>query len=102
MNKLREVQRRFHSGKCVGRKKKHLSFSLSNDLLLQILAGNCSQRLLYQKGFLSPLQKLLSICESDCPEELERRLVALLNTLCVTLSQNADLLQIFFQLVIYT
>ncbi|XP_022651038.1 FTS and Hook-interacting protein-like isoform X1 [Varroa destructor] len=64
--------------------------------IFEILTSNCSQRLLYQKGFLSPLQKLLSICESDCPEELERRLVALLNTLCVTLSQNADLLQIFF------
>ncbi|OQR69607.1 FTS and Hook-interacting protein-like [Tropilaelaps mercedesae] len=64
--------------------------------IFEVLASNCSQRLLYQKGFLSPLQKLLSICESDCPEELEHRLVALLNTLCVTLSQNADLLQIFF------
>ncbi|XP_003743024.1 UPF0518 protein GF15501 [Galendromus occidentalis] len=64
--------------------------------IYEILTSNCSQRLLYQKGFLSPLQKLLSICQTECPEELERRLVALLNTLCVTLSQNSDLLQIFF------
>lgn len=63
-----------------------------------LISQVCHQEALFQQPLVRPLMSLLSNCVSKvCPLEVEKRLVVLLNTLCVCLSQNTDLLELFFQ-----
>lgn len=44
-----------------------------------------------------PLLRLLQVCQSDIlPPDMEKKLVILLNGLCVALMQNFALLDVFF------
>lgn len=44
-----------------------------------------------------PLLRLLEACENDIlPSDVEKKLIVLLNTLCVALMQNLALLDVFF------
>lgn len=52
--------------------------------------------MLFQTALIRPLLHLLSTCKDCAPLEVEKRLVQLLNTLCVVLSENTDLLELFF------
>lgn len=70
----------------------------------EILVTNCHQDLLFHKPVVQPLLRLLASC-GDCASqeafmvekrEMEKRLIILLNTLCVCLTQFPDLLQVFF------
>ncbi|XP_064482012.1 FHF complex subunit HOOK-interacting protein 1B-like isoform X3 [Ornithodoros turicata] len=63
----------------------------------EVLVSHSQHELLLQHGFLRPLLHLLGSCgECGSPVEVEKRLVVLLNTLCVSLSQHPHLLQLFF------
>lgn len=65
--------------------------------IYEVLVSHSQHELLLQHGFLRPLLHLLRSCgESGSPVEVEKRLVVLLNTLCVSLSQHPHLLQLFF------
>ncbi|KAI1301159.1 putative FHIP family protein [Halotydeus destructor] len=56
----------------------------------------CHQSALFQKPLVRPLLQLLAICSDCAPFEVEKRLVILLNSLCAALSQNPELLELFF------
>lgn len=56
----------------------------------------CHQTALFQKPLVRPLLQLLATCGDCAPFEVEKRLVILLNSLCVCLSQNPQLLELFF------
>jgi hypothetical protein len=56
----------------------------------------CHQSILFQTALIRPLLHLLSTCKDCAPFEVEKRLVNLLSTLCLLLSQNAELLELFF------
>lgn len=56
----------------------------------------CHQSILFQTALIRPLLHLLSTCKDCAPLEVEKRLVNLLSTLCLLLSQNAELLELFF------
>ncbi|XP_035224048.1 FTS and Hook-interacting protein-like isoform X2 [Stegodyphus dumicola] len=62
----------------------------------EILVTNCHQDLLFHKPVVRPLLRLLASCGDGAPVEVEKRLIILLNTLCVCLTQFPDLLQVFF------
>ncbi|XP_055944834.1 FHF complex subunit HOOK-interacting protein 1B-like isoform X2 [Argiope bruennichi] len=62
----------------------------------EILVTNCHQDLLFHKPVVRPLLRLLASCGDCVPVEVEKRLIILLNTLCVCLTQFPDLLQVFF------
>ncbi|GFQ92355.1 FTS and Hook-interacting protein [Trichonephila clavata] len=62
----------------------------------EILVTNCHQDLLFHKPIVRPLLRLLASCGDCAPVEVEKRLIILLNTLCVCLTQFPDLLQVFF------
>jgi len=58
----------------------------------------CHNDALFQKPLVRPLLNLLTqFIDQVCQLEIEKRLVVLLNTLCVCLSQNLDLLELFFR-----
>ncbi|XP_071042061.1 FHF complex subunit HOOK-interacting protein 1B isoform X2 [Parasteatoda tepidariorum] len=62
----------------------------------EVLVTNCHQDLLFHKPIVRPLLRLLASCGEGIPVEVEKRLIILLNTLCVCLTQFPDLLQVFF------
>lgn len=64
--------------------------------IYEVLVSHSHHELLLQQPFLRPLLHLLSSCADCAPLEVEKRLVVLLNTLCVSLSQHPDLLEVFF------
>lgn len=65
--------------------------------LYEILISQlCHESMLFQTALIRPLLHLLSTCKDCAPLEVEKRLVVLLNTLCLFLSQNTDLLELFF------
>jgi len=65
--------------------------------LYELLVSQSRQQLLVHEPFIRPLLRLLSSCAGEVfPVELEKRLVVLLNQLCVTLMQNIELLDLFF------
>ncbi|XP_063232931.1 FHIP family protein AAEL005291-like isoform X2 [Bacillus rossius redtenbacheri] len=65
--------------------------------LYELLLASCRSQLLSHEPLVRPLLKLLASCEGEClPVELERRLVVLLNQLCVSLAHNVELLDLFF------
>ena len=57
----------------------------------------CHNSALFQRPLIRPLLSLLSrFVDKVCHSEIEKRLVVLLNTLFVCLSQNIDLLELFY------
>ncbi|KAF4528378.1 hypothetical protein B566_EDAN016912 [Ephemera danica] len=66
--------------------------------LYEMLLSNAPQRqLLIHEPFLRPLLSLLSSCANEYfPPDTEKRLILLLNQLCVCLMQNPALLDLFF------
>lgn len=65
--------------------------------LFELLVSQlCNESMLFQTALIRPLLHLLSTCKDCAPLEVEKHLVALLNTLCTVLSQNTDLLELFF------
>lgn len=61
-----------------------------------IVSQLCHESMLFQTALIRPLLSLLSTCKDCAPLEVEKHLVILLNTLCIFLSQNTDLLELFF------
>lgn len=62
-----------------------------------MLISQSRHQLLVHEPFLRPLLKLLKSCQGEVfPNDVEKRLVLLLNQLCVLLMQNIDLLDLFF------
>ncbi|XP_075545216.1 FHF complex subunit HOOK-interacting protein 1B isoform X4 [Dermacentor variabilis] len=64
--------------------------------IYEVLVSHSHHELLLQQPFLRPLLHLLASCTDCAPLEVEKRLVVLLNTLCVSLSQHPNLLEVFF------
>lgn len=65
--------------------------------LYELLVSNSRHQLLVHEPFVRPLLRLLASCSGECfPHEIEKRLVVLLNQLCVSLMQNVELLDLFF------
>lgn len=67
--------------------------------LFELLVSHSSTRhqLLVHEPFLRPLLKLLASCQNEIfPHDVGKRLVILLNQLCVVLMQNVHLLDLFF------
>lgn len=63
----------------------------------QLVTNSRHQLLLVHESFLRPLLKLLtSSLGAEYPTDVEKRLVILLNQLCVVLMQNVNLLDLFF------
>ena len=56
----------------------------------------CHESMLFQTALIRPLLHLLSTCKDCMPLEVEKHLVCLLNRLCIVLSSNTDLLELFF------
>uniref|UniRef100_A0A0P4VYQ4 FHF complex subunit HOOK-interacting protein C-terminal domain-containing protein n=1 Tax=Scylla olivacea TaxID=85551 RepID=A0A0P4VYQ4_SCYOL len=61
------------------------------------LLSHSQQEVLVYKPIIRPLQKLLSSCSGCLHSDVEKRLVVLLNQLCVSLMNNQHLLDFFFQ-----
>lgn len=61
-----------------------------------LLVSQLCQTALFQKPLVRPMLQLLATCSECAPVEVEKRLVILLNSLCVTLSQQPQLLELFF------
>lgn len=65
--------------------------------LYELLVSYSRHQLLCHEPFLRPLLKLLASSQGEIfPPDLEKRLVILLNQLCVVLMQNVHLLDLFF------
>lgn len=65
--------------------------------LYELLITHSRHQLLMHEPFLRPLLKLLSSCQNEIfPSDVGKRLVILLNQLCIILMQNAHLLDLFF------
>lgn len=63
----------------------------------QLVTHSRQQLLLVHESFLRPLLKILLSCQNETfPTDVEKRLVILLNQLCVVLMQNVHLLDLFF------
>ncbi|CRK98436.1 CLUMA_CG011793, isoform B [Clunio marinus] len=65
--------------------------------LFELLVSHSRHQLLVHEPFLRPLLKLLASCQNEIfPHDVGKRLVILLNQLCVVLMQNVHLLDLFF------
>jgi hypothetical protein len=65
--------------------------------LYELLVSHSRHQLLVHEPFLRPLLKLLSSSQNEIfPHDVGKRLVILLNQLCVVLMQNVHLLDLFF------
>lgn len=65
--------------------------------LYEQLVSHSRHQLLVHEPFLRPLLKLLASSQNEIyPPDVEKRLVILLNQLCVVLMQNVHLLDLFF------
>ncbi|XP_033157430.1 UPF0518 protein CG3558 isoform X3 [Drosophila mauritiana] len=65
--------------------------------LYELLVSHSRHQLLCHEPFLRPLLKILASSQGEIfPPDLEKRLVILLNQLCVVLMQNVHLLDLFF------
>lgn len=65
--------------------------------LFELLVSHSRHQLLVHEPFLRPLLKLLASCQNEIfPHDVGKRLVLLLNQLCVILMQNVHLLDLFF------
>ncbi|XP_059484461.1 FHIP family protein GI14169 isoform X2 [Neocloeon triangulifer] len=62
-----------------------------------LLSNAPQQQLLTHEPFLRPLLRLLTSCINECfPADIEKRLILLLNQLCVCLTQHPNYLDLFF------
>ncbi|XP_042204929.1 FHIP family protein CPIJ015043-like isoform X2 [Homarus americanus] len=61
------------------------------------LLSHARQEILVYKPIIRPLLRLLAACGGCVPVDVEKRLVVLLNQLCVSLMHNHHLLDFFFQ-----
>lgn len=65
--------------------------------LYELLVSHSRHQLLVHEPFLRPLLKILASSQGEIFQpDIERRLVILLNQLCVVLMQNVHLLDLFF------
>lgn len=65
--------------------------------LYELLVSHSRHQLIVHEPFLRPLLKLLASCQNEIfPPDIGKRLVILLNQLCVVLMQNVQLLDLFF------
>ncbi|CAD7081204.1 unnamed protein product [Hermetia illucens] len=65
--------------------------------LYELLVSHSRHQLLVHEPFLRPLLKILASSQGEIfPPDIEKRLVILLNQLCVILMQNVHLLDLFF------
>lgn len=65
--------------------------------LFELLVSHSRHQLLVHEPFLRPLLKLLASSQNEIfPHDVGKRLVILLNQLCVVLMQNVHLLDLFF------
>lgn len=65
--------------------------------LYEVLVSHSHTQLLVHEAFHRPLLRLLTMSSDNCfNEELDKRLVVLLNQLCVSLVHHRELLQLFF------
>lgn len=65
--------------------------------LYELLVSHSRHQLLVHEPFLRPLLKILATSQGEIfPPDVEKRLVILLNQLCVVLMQNIHLLDLFF------
>lgn len=65
--------------------------------LYELLVSHSRHQVLVHEPFLRPLLKLLASSVGEIfPTDIEKRLVILLNQLCVVLMQNVHLLDLFF------
>lgn len=65
--------------------------------LYELLVSHSKHQLLCHEPFLRPLLKILASSQGELfPPDVEKRLVILLNQLCVVLMQNVHLLDLFF------
>jgi Retinoic acid induced 16-like protein len=65
--------------------------------LYELLVSHSRNQLLVHEPFLRPLLKLLASSQNEIfPHDVGKRLVILLNQLCVVLMQNVHLLDLFF------
>lgn len=73
------------------------SLKLEQFKLYESLMSHSRNELLIHESFLRPLLRLLSSCVDQCfSVEAEKRLVALLNLLCVSFMQQSELIELFF------
>ncbi|KAJ6646837.1 FHIP family protein [Pseudolycoriella hygida] len=65
--------------------------------LYELLVSHSRHQLLVHEPFLRPLLKILASCQDEIFQpDIEKKLVILLNQLCVVLMQNVHLLDLFF------
>ncbi|XP_022255157.1 FTS and Hook-interacting protein-like [Limulus polyphemus] len=64
--------------------------------MYETLISHCQEYILFHKPFVRPLLQLLAVCGECSPVEVEKRFVVLLNTICVCITQNQNLLGMFF------
>ncbi|XP_025833701.1 UPF0518 protein AGAP011705-like [Agrilus planipennis] len=63
----------------------------------EMLVCHVRQLLLAHETFLRPMLRLLNSCQSNVfPKDVEKCLVSLLSQICVLLTQNSDMLELFF------
>lgn len=74
-----------------------LTRSLPTPQVHEQMLSHSRQEILVYKPIIRPLLKLLASCGGCVPVEVEKRLVVLLNQLCVSLMHNHHLLDFFFQ-----
>lgn len=82
-------------GTCTGRYSD--AVRLEQLKLYELLVSHSRHQLLVHEPFLRPLLKILASSQGEIfPPDVEKRLVILLNQLCVVLMQNIHLLDLFF------
>lgn len=85
----------FDWGRSTGRYKH--AVLLEQLKLYELLVSHSRHQLLVHEPFLRPLLKILGSCQGEIfPPDIAKRLVILLNQLCVVLMQNVHLLDLFF------
>jgi hypothetical protein len=67
--------------------------------IYELLFSHSHLKLWGHRVLLKPLLELVSSCKRTANVEVEKRLVVLLNQLCVSLMQDMELLNLFFRLV---
>ncbi|XP_041460814.1 FTS and Hook-interacting protein-like isoform X2 [Lytechinus variegatus] len=64
--------------------------------IYELIIGQCKQSVLMHPAILNPLLRLLLACWEHSREDTERQLIPLLQALCISLSQDPNLLEFLF------
>eukprot|EP00057_Strongylocentrotus_purpuratus_P002543 XP_003724724.1 PREDICTED: FTS and Hook-interacting protein isoform X2 [Strongylocentrotus purpuratus] len=64
--------------------------------IYELIIGQCKQSVLMHPAILNPLLSLLLACWEHSREDTERQLIPLLQALCISLSQDPNLLEFLF------